>query len=190
VVFGALAKALPDIVPAASQGTMNNLAFGSRPISEDSDKSSGSMSSSKSFAYYETIGGGIGANRWEMGGDGMHTHMSNTRNTPIEALEYQFPLSVSEYAIRTGSGGDGLHRGGNGLRRTIRFKVPVTATIISERRNYAPYGLNGGEAGMCGRNGLLTDGKYRSIPGKAKLELKSGDVLSIETPGGGGWGNK
>jgi N-methylhydantoinase B len=192
VVFGALAKALPDIVPAASQGTMNNLAFGSRSISGSKNQSPDSKSgnNSKSFAYYETIGGGIGANQWENGDDGMHAHMSNTRNTPVEALEYQFPLSVSEYSIRTGSGGDGLRRGGNGLRRTIKFNVPVTATIISERRNYSPYGLNDGESGLCGRNGLKSEGEYRSVPGKAKLDLKAGDVLSIETPGGGGWGNK
>jgi len=192
VVFGALAKALPDIVPAASQGTMNNLAFGTRSISGTRNRSPGSKSGNNndSFAYYETIGGGIGANRWEKGDDGMHAHMSNTRNTPIEALEYQFPLSVSEYAIRTGSGGDGLRRGGNGLRRTIKFNVPVTATIISERRNYSPYGLNGGKPGMCGRNGLNSEGEYRSILGKAKLDLMAGDVLTIETPGGGGWGIK
>lgn len=180
-VFGALALALPDLVPAASQGTMNNLTFGGLFAESDSVNK-------PPFAYYETIGGGTGAGPTADGGDGMHVHMSNTRNTPVEALEYAFPLRVIEYSLRDGSGGDGRYRGGDGLVRAIQFLSPVTVTLMSERRERRPYGLQGGEAGECGQNILVRGDEATALPGKVTLELKTGDILRIETPGGGGWG--
>jgi N-methylhydantoinase B len=177
VVFGALAQALPHIIPAASQGTMNNLTFGGKfPDNE------------RPFAYYETIGGGAGAGPNADGGSGLHTHMSNTLNTPVEALEYSFPLRVEQYSLRTHSGGDGLHKGGDGLVRAIRFLTPVTVTVTSERRKQGPYGLQGGEDGEPGRNSLIQGKNSTQLPGKFSRELTSGDILQIETPGGGGWG--
>jgi N-methylhydantoinase B len=184
VVFGALAQALPDQVPAASQGTMNNLTFGG--VTE---------TTGRPFAYYETMGGGTGGGPQAAGGHGMHVHMSNTLNTPVEALEYEFPLRVQEYALRQGSGGAGQHPGGNGLVRCIQFLQPVTATITSERRTTGPYGLQGGQPGQPGRNHIIravnhSDRKpqIEELPGKAVLGLAAGDTLCIGTPGGGGWG--
>lgn len=177
VVFGALAQALPDLIPAASQGTMNNLAFGGS-VGEGAPP----------FAYYETIGGGAGAGPQGDGADGIHVHMSNTLNTPIEALEYSFPLRVRAYHLRRGSGGAGRRRGGEGLVRSLEFLAPVTATLTSERRRRAPYGLQGGADGQPGRNSLLRGGVEIPLPGKVSLELQPGDVLQIATPGGGGWG--
>lgn len=181
VVFGALAQALPELIPAASQGTMNNLTFGG--VYPDDARERGDT-----FAYYETLGGGIGAGPSADGGHGMHAHMSNTRNTPVEALEYSFPLRVERYALRQGSGGSGRYRGGDGLVRAIRFLSPATITITSERRERPPYGLEGGTPGVAGRNLLIRDGQEQALPGKVTLELDSGDVLRLETPGGGGWG--
>jgi len=181
VVFGALAQALPELIPAASQGTMNNLTFGG--VFPDEAGNSG-----ETFAYYETLGGGIGAGPQAGGGHGMHAHMSNTRNTPVEALEYAFPLRVQSYALRQDSGGKGRCQGGDGLVRAIRFLSPVSVTITSERRERPPYGLEGGSPGAAGRNLLIRDGEERVQPGKARLELEAGDVLRLETPGGGGWG--
>ncbi|MCP4416341.1 MAG: hydantoinase B/oxoprolinase family protein [Chloroflexi bacterium] len=179
VVFGALAQALPQIIPAASQGTMNNLTFG------------GKYSDSKRpFAYYETMGGGAGAGPHANGGSGLHTHMSNTLNTPVEALEYSFPLRLEQYNLRANSGGDGLHKGGDGLIRAIRFLTPVNVTVTSERRKQGAYGLQGGQNGQPGRNSLIQGEKITQLPGKFSHELASGDVLQIETPGGGGWGVK
>ncbi len=175
VVMGALAQALPNLVPAGSQGTMNNFTFGGEGDGQP-------------FAYYETLGGGIGAGSTAGGGSGMHSHMSNTRNTPVEALESAFPLRVEQYALRTGSGGKGRHQGGDGLVRRVRFLAPVDVTITSERRTHAPYGLNGGEAGRPGRNLLIQKGQRTATGGKASLRLEAGDVIIIETPGGGGWG--
>lgn len=180
VVFGALAEALPGLIPAAGQGTMNNLTFGGAQPGRDGR--------SHPFAYYETIGGGAGAGPHADGASGVHVHMSNTLNTPIEALEYSFPLRVEEYRLRAGSGGGGQYRGGDGLVRTIRFLAPVTATISSERRRRAPYGLHGGADGQPGQNDLIRDGETRPLPGKATVELAAGDILRIATPGGGGWG--
>ena len=182
VIFGALAQALPELIPAASQGTMNNLTFGGAYPEESSR-------TGQTFAYYETLGGGIGAGPHAPGGHGMHAHMSNTRNTPIEALEYAFPLRVQQYALRNRSGGIGHHRGGDGLVRAILFLAPVTVTITSERRERLPYGLHGGGSGAPGRNLLLRDGQEQALPGKVRLDLKAGDVLRLETPGGGGWGS-
>ncbi len=181
VVFGALAQALPDFVPAASQGTMNNFTFGGvtengRPGEPD-----------QPFAYYETIGGGAGAGNVGNGASGVHVHMSNTRNTPVEAMEYTFPLRIVEYALRHGSGGKGQHQGGDGLVRTIEFLNPVSVTLMSERRTIAPYGLNGAESGKNGRNTLIRNNQPNPLPGKVTLPLQPGDQIRIETPGGGGW---
>lgn len=177
VVLGALAQALPDLVPSASQGTMNNLTFG------------GTLPDSQgTFAYYETIGGGAGAGALGDGGSGVHCHMSNTRNTPVEALEYAFPLRVEAYGLRGGSGGRGEYQGGDGLVRSIMFHSPVSVTVMSERRVRGPYGLAGGEAGEPGRNTLQRGEELTVLPGKVTQLLEAGDKLTIETPGGGGWG--
>ncbi|MCA9942409.1 MAG: hydantoinase B/oxoprolinase family protein [Anaerolineales bacterium] len=176
-VLGALAQALPQLIPAASQGTMNNLTFGGKlPGSE------------RPFAYYETIGGGAGAGPDADGGSGLHVHMSNTLNTPVEALEYSFPLQLEQYSLRSGSGGAGQHHGGDGLIRSIRFLTPVTVTVTSERRKRGAYGLQGGEDGRPGRNSLVQGEKTSELPGKFTRQLDKDDILQIETPGGGGWG--
>jgi N-methylhydantoinase B len=179
VLYGALAQALPDLIPAASQGTMNNLTFGGvHP------------QTGLPFAYYETMGGGAGAGSQTDGASAVHCHMSNTLNTPIEALELELPIRVRRYAIRRGSGGDGQHRGGDGLVREIEFLTEARATILSERRLKGPYGLAGGEPGKPGANSLFpADGSpAQPLPGKASFDVQPGDVLHIETPGGGGWG--
>lgn len=196
VVFGALSKALPQMIPAASQGTMNNLTFGSRLESVDNTYQNNLPESdnmtpgipAEMFAYYETIGGGIGAGPMGDGGHGLHAHMTNTLNTPVEALEYGYPVRVIEYRQRTDSGGAGKFKGGDGLVRTLEFLVPVTATVVSERRTRPPYGLNGGLVGKTGSNRAIRKGKVETLPGKFKVDLDAGDRLQIETPGGGGWG--
>ena len=177
VVLGALGQALPSLIPAASQGTMNNLTFG------------GSYNGAP-FAYYETIGGGAGAGPQADGGSGIHVHMSNTLNTPIEALEYSFPLRVMQYRLRQGSGGEGEHQGGEGITRSIQFLVPVSATINSERRLHSPYGQSNGNPGQPGRNSLIRHEQETTLPGKIAIDLEKEDILQISTPGGGGWGNK
>ena len=178
VVLGALAQALPDQVPAASQGTMNNITFGGiHPATGEP------------FAYYETIGGGAGGGPAGPGESGIHTHMTNTLNTPVEALEYALPLRVTRYSLRTGSGGGGRHPGGDGLRRDLLFLCPVRVNLLSERRRGQPYGLAGGQPGQPGRNVLIhADGTQQDWPGKAGGDLQAGDTLSLRTPGGGGWG--
>jgi N-methylhydantoinase B/oxoprolinase/acetone carboxylase alpha subunit len=181
VVFGALAQALPDLIPAASQGTMNNLTFGGA-------YPAGWGGQASHFAYYETIGGGAGAGPGGGGASGIHVHMSNTLNTPIEALEYSFPIRVEQYALRQGSGGRGRHLGGDGLVRAIRFLAPATLTITSERRRLSPYGLAGGQPGAPGENLVIHGGQATKLPGKAVFSVRPGDVVRIETPGGGGWG--
>jgi N-methylhydantoinase B len=178
VVLGALAQALPGRVPAASQGTMNNVTFGGV------DPATGGP-----FAYYETVGGGAGGGPDGPGESGVHTHMTNTLNTPVEALEYALPVRVIRYSLRPGSGGAGRHRGGDGLRRDLRFLCPVHINLLSERRHRPPYGLAGGQPGRRGRNVLVrADGTEQDLPGKATLDLEAGDTLSLRTPGGGGWG--
>jgi N-methylhydantoinase B len=177
VVLGALAQALPDLIPAASLGTMNNLTIGGR------DPERGAP-----FAYYETVGGGAGGGPDGDGLSGVHVHMTNTLNTPVEALEYAYPFRVRCYALRPGSGGRGAHRGGDGLVREIEFLCPAAVTILSERRRTAPYGLRGGESGARGRNVLIRDGEEQDLPGKVQFQAREGDVLSMRTPGGGGWG--
>ncbi len=190
VVLGAFSNALPEIIPAASQGTMNNLTFGSI---DGADKKASSFGSSvvrdPQFAYYETIGGGIGAGPSQNGGSGMHAHMSNTRNTPIESLEYAFPLRVVEYSLREGSGGSGERMGGDGLIRTIEFSSLTTVTVLGERRVLQPYGLFGGQSGQPGRSILIREGRSEELPGKTTFRVLPGDRLRLETPGGGGWGH-
>jgi N-methylhydantoinase B len=179
VLLGALAQAAPDIVPAASQGTMNNLTIGGF------DPQRG-----RPFAYYETIGGGMGA---RPGGDGpsaLHSHMTNTLNTPAEALEYAYPLRVLRYAVRRGSGGAGRWRGGDGICREILTLADAQVTLLSERRRFPPYGLAGGEPGQTGENRLIRQDQEIPLPGKGTFEVNSGDIISIRTPGGGGFGEK
>ncbi len=171
VLLGALAQALPEAVPAASSGTMNNVTFGGV------DPETG-----KPFAYYETIAGGMGATADADGLSGVHTHMTNSLNTPIEALEQTYPLLVREYAIRSGSGGDGKHRGGDGVVREYEFLTDADITLLTERRKNAPYGLEGGEPGALGRN--LLNGE--PLPSKVSRRINGGDRLRIETPGAGG----
>jgi N-methylhydantoinase B len=175
VVLGALAQALPDRIPAASQGTMNNVTLGGRTAGQP-------------FVFYETIAGGHGAGPRGDGISGRHSHMTNTRNTPVEALEQDLPLQVEAYALRDGSGGAGAHRGGEGIRRVYRFLAAATVTVNSERRHSAPYGLRGGEPGLPGRNVLIREGVEIPLEGKATFQVAAGDRLVIETPGGGGWG--
>lgn len=176
VVFRALAPALPDRVPAASQGTMNNILIGSR-------------GSRDSFAYYETIGGGEGATPFRHGMDGVHTAMTNTRNTPAEALELAYPLRVIRSELRSGSGGTGRFHGGEGIVRELQVLAPATVTLQTERRSVPPWGLSGGHDGGTGSNTLITaDGQTQQLPAKTTISVQAGDRIRIETPGGGGWG--
>jgi N-methylhydantoinase B len=177
VVLGALAQAMPGRIPAASQGTMNNLTIG------------GQRSDRSPFAYYETIAGGMGAAADNDGPSGVQVHMTNTLNTPVEALELVFPFRLVRYALRRGSGGAGLHQGGDGIVREYTILAPATVTMLSERRAVAPWGLAGGAAGAPGRNLLLhADGRTEELPSKFTRHLHPGDRLRVETPGGGGWG--
>ncbi len=195
VLLRALAKALPHRIPAASSGTMNNLSFGGI------DPRTG-----EAFAYYETIGGGMGARPVADGLSGVHTHMTNSLNTPIEALEAAYPVRVRRYSLRRGSGGKGQFRGGDGIIREVEFLTDVRASILSERRRFQPYGLAGGEPGKAGRNELIVPenrkskieirnsklgkalGRAQELPSKAIFNAPRNSVLRIETPGGGGWG--
>jgi N-methylhydantoinase B len=178
VLLAALAQALPELIPAASQGTMNNLLIGGHDLTRD-----------KPFVYYETIGGGMGARPTKDGISGIHTHMTNTMNTPVEALEFAFPLRLKRYALRRGSGGRGKYRGGDGLVRDVEFLSQARVTILSERRKLAPPGFHGGHHGQPGDNILLRGGYEEvKLAGKETLDVRPGDVLSIRTPGGGGWG--
>ena len=177
VLLGALAQTCPDRVPAASQGTMNNVIIGGW----DCEKQ-------RPFAYYETLGGGMGAGADSPGASGIHSHMTNTMNTPVEALEYAYPFRISRYVIREGTGGAGGHAGGNGITREIEFLQGAQVTIISDRRQSRPFGLAGGGAGQSGRNVLIRKGKEKTLLGKTELVVKKGDQLRIETPGGGGYG--
>lgn len=177
VVLRALARALPDRIPAASCGSMNNVALGG-------------STGGRAFAYYETLAGGAGGGPQRPGTSAVHTHMTNTRNTPIEALEAYYPLTVRRYAVRRGSGGRGLHAGGDGLIRELEFVVPTEVTVLSERRTEAPFGLRGGEPGRRGRNVLLRRGREQVLPSKVTISAQPGDRLRIETPGGGGYGRR
>jgi N-methylhydantoinase B len=140
------------------------------------------------FAYYETIGGGMGARPWGDGPSSIHSHMTNTLNTPVEALEYAYPLRVLRYETRRGSGGAGKYRGGDGIRRDVQVLVDTQVNLITERRQLAPYGLAGGGAGSRGENYLVQNDERIKITGKGTLYLSCGEILSICTPGGGGYG--
>ena len=195
VLLRALAKALPHRIPAASSGTMNNLSFGGID-----------PCMSEPFAYYETIGGGMGARPTADGLSGVHTHMTNSLNTPIEALEAAYPVRVRRYSLRRGSGGRGQFRGGDGIIREVEFLTEVRGSILSERRRFQPYGLAGGSPGKAGKNELiLTEkrpskveirkskwqirlGRIQTLPSKAVFRAPQGSILRITTPGGGGWG--
>jgi N-methylhydantoinase B/oxoprolinase/acetone carboxylase alpha subunit len=179
VVFGALGRALPETMPAASQGTMNNVTIGGVDARRQTR-----------FAYYETIGGGMGARRGMDGLSGVHTHMSNTRNTPIEAIERLLPVRIRQYGLRQGSGGAGRWRGGDGIVREYELLSPASVTLLSDRRVRAPYGAEGGAAGAPGRNTLVRDGREQALPGKVQLSLAVGDRVRIESPGGGGYGRR
>ncbi len=170
-LLGALAQALPEEIPAASQGTMNNVAMGG-------------VHEGRAWSYYETLGGGAGAGPHRHGASAIHTHMTNTLNTPIESLELHYPLRVLRYQIRRGSGGLGRHRGGDGLIREYQFLAPAEVTLIGERRRRGPWGLRGGEPGRAGEGLLNGD----PLPGKRCFQAAPGDRLTLHTPGGGGWG--
>lgn len=177
VLLLAFGEALPDRMPALSQGTMNNTTVGGI------DPRSGA-----SFAYYETVGGGMGAGPSGPGLSGVHSHMSNSLNTPVEALEHAYPFRIVRYALRHGSGGAGLHRGGDGLRRDLRLLTDGQVTLLSERRRTGPAGRAGGEDGAPGRNVHIVGGEEKSLPAKVTFDARAGEVVSIRSPGGGGWG--
>jgi len=170
VTLAALAAAVPEKVPAGGQGTMNNLIIGDR---------------SGEFTYYETIGGGFGARPEKDGMDGVQVGMTNTLNTPVEAMENEYPLRVERYALRPSSGGDGRYRGGLGLERTVTVETDATVSLLTERRRTAPAGVNGGEDGATGEN--VVDGE--AVPAKASLDVEAGTTVSVRTPGGGGHGD-
>ncbi|MEJ2761975.1 MAG: hydantoinase B/oxoprolinase family protein [Gammaproteobacteria bacterium] len=167
VVLGALARVIPDRIPAASHGSMNNVAMGET-----------------GWDYYETLGGGMGGGPTCPGLSAVQTHMTNTLNTPIEVVEMHYPLRIRRYAVRRGSGGGGRHPGGEGLQREYEFTRPASVTLLTERRRHPPWGLAGGAAGRPGRNFL----NGRPLPGKCRIDTEAGDRLLIETAGGGGWG--
>jgi N-methylhydantoinase B len=177
VLLGALAKACPERIPAASQGTMNNVSIGGW----DQEKG-------RYFTYYETIGGGTGASFQSDGISSIHSHMTNTLNTPIEALEYAYPLQINRYEIRRNSGGKGFHNGGDGIIREIKLLSEAQVTLLTERRITSPYGLAGGEPGVKGENILIHGEEEITLPGKGSFLLPAGDILRICTPGGGGYG--
>lgn len=176
-LFGALAQAVPQRCAAASCGSMNNVAMGGM------DPRRG-----EAFSYYETVAGGMGAGPHGPGLSAVHTHMTNTLNTPIESLEAHYPLRCRRYALRRGSGGHGLHDGGCGVIKEIEVLAEATLSLLTERRSHAPWGLLGGEDGRRGRNRLRRDGRWRKLPSKVSMSLQAGDVLGLETPGGGGYG--
>jgi len=172
VLLGALARAAPDRVPAASQGTMNNVLIGS-----------------DEFAYYETLAGGQGGRPGRAGQSGIHTGMTNTKNTPVEALETHYPFRVIRNQLRRGSGGAGRYPGGEGIEREIEFLTSATVSLMGERRVAAPWGLAGGSPGACGEDWLIrAGGKPERVPGKTTFSVSPGDRLLVKTPGGGGWG--
>jgi N-methylhydantoinase B/oxoprolinase/acetone carboxylase alpha subunit len=180
VLLGALHKAAPDRIPAASAGTMNNVAFGGI------DPRTG-----RPFAYYETIAGGGGAGPQGPGLSGRHSHMTNSLNTPIEALEHALPIRIERYRLRSGSGGDGANRGGEGIERAFRFLTPASATLLADRHKRSPYGLAGGKPGSPGEALIeKKGGEIIKLPSKGSANLDPGDLLVIRTPGGGGFGKR
>lgn len=178
----ALARAIPKRIPAASQGTMNNLTLGGRDTRPRRGRAP--------FAYYETIAGGMGARPGLDGESGIHTHMTNSLNTPVEVFEHAYPVRVRKYAIRRGSGGLGKYRGGDGIIREIELLVPMQVGMLSDRRKFGPYGLAGGTAGATGKNELEIAGRRTKVPAKGSFYAPAGAIVRIETPGGGGWGTK
>ncbi len=177
VLFRALAKAAPNRIAAASSGSMSNLTVGGYDRFR-----------ARHFSYYETIAGGAGAAPGHPGASGIHTHMTNTLNTPIEALEAYYPMRITEYRIRRGSGGRGRFHGGDGLVRELECLVDSSVSLLTERRTIAPWGLAGGGDGAKGANYLVRNGRRKKLPGKTNTSLAPGDRIRIETPGGGGWG--
>jgi N-methylhydantoinase B len=175
VVLAAFSEALPETVPAQAQGTMNNTIIGSQRADGESE----------GFTYYETVGGGDGAGPETDGMDGVQVGMTNTLNTPIEALETEYPLFVERYALRDGSGGDGRHRGGLGIERSVRIEADAVVSLLTERRRHAPQGAAGGESGATGEN--LINGE--SVPAKTTVEVPAGTTVTVRTPGGGGYGD-
>ena len=179
VALGALAQAVPDRIPAASSGTMNNITIGGYDSARE-----------RPYAYYETIAGGAGGGPQRDGRSAVHTHMTNTMNTPVEALPLAYPFTVDRYEVRPGTGGAGEHPGGDGLIREYVFHDRATVTLVSERRRFAPWGLAGGGDAMPGRNTLFrADGTVEDLGARAQVDVDSGDRLRVETPGGGGWGD-
>ena len=179
VLLRALARAVPDRIPAAASGTMNNLTIGG------TDPRTG-----EPFAYYETVAGGMGARPDKSGVSGVHTHMTNSLNTPAEALEYAYPLRVRRYSLRTGSGGGGKFRGGDGIVREIEVLTDCDVTLLADRRSRGPWGLSGGDDGAQGKAFTTRqDGSVETMPGKFSTRLRKGERIRIESPGGGGWGH-
>ncbi|HUJ30006.1 MAG TPA: hydantoinase B/oxoprolinase family protein [Candidatus Acidoferrum sp.] len=176
----ALARALPRRIPAASSGTMNNLTFGGADTRHGGEP----------FAYYETIAGGMGARPGRDGISGVHTHMTNSLNTPTEVLEITYPVRVRRYGLRRGSGGKGKYRGGDGIVREIELLVDAQVGMLSDRRTIPPYGLAGGLPGAKGKNEFISRGRRETVPSKCGFYARAGDVIRIESPGGGGWGKK
>jgi N-methylhydantoinase B len=180
VLLRALAKAIPERIPAATSGTMSNLSIGGiDPRNHEP------------FAYYETIAGGMGARPTKPGISGVHTHMTNSLNTPIEALEHAYPFLVHKYSLRPETGGEGKYRGGDGIIREIEVLADAECTLLADRHKFSPYGLSGGKGGAKGRTWLIQkNGQLRALPGKFNLRLRKGERIRLETPGGGGWGQR
>jgi N-methylhydantoinase B len=176
----ALARAVPGKIPAASQGTMNNLTLGGADTRPGHDRAR--------FAYYETVAGGMGARPGRDGTSGVHTHMTNSLNTPVEVFETTYPVRVRCYALRRGSGGQGKYRGGDGIVREIELLADAQVCLLSDRRTIAPYGLAGGAPGAKGKSEITVRGQRKRLPSKCGLYAPAGAVICIRTPGGGGWG--
>lgn len=177
VLLLAFAGALPDLVPAQSQGTMNNLAIGGVDARRG-----------QPFAYYETMAGGMGASPLADGLSGVHVHMTNSLNTPVEALEHAYPLRILRYALRPNTGGRGLHRGGDGVRKDLMLLADADVSVLSERRQTSPRGLAGGLDAEPGLNSLIRARVEEPLPAKITFRARAGDTISIRSPGGGGWG--
>jgi N-methylhydantoinase B len=177
VILNALSSAMPAGVPAQSAGTMNNWTMG------------GTRADGTPFAYYETLGGGMGGRPSAPGLNAVQTHMTNTRNSPVESFERLYPVRVIALSLRTGTGGNGAYAGGTGLHKSILFLRPATVTLLTERRRIAPGGVLTGTDGAAGHNVLVHDGVAMTIPGKGTIDVVAGDTLTIMTPAGGGYGS-
>jgi N-methylhydantoinase B len=198
VLLRALSQAIPDRIPAAASGTMNNLTIGGmHPGANDPGSNhpgtnhpgTNDPRTGEPFAYYETIAGGMGARPGKSGVSGVHTHMTNSLNTPAEALEYAYPVRVRRYSLRAGSGGDGKFRGGDGIVRELEMLTDGEVTLLADRRTRGPWGLSGGADGAPGRTFITRrDGAVEVMPAKFSTRLRKGERITIETPGGGGWG--